>query len=269
MRIFALLQSWPGRYLVAIAVAGGATVLTALLPDEIERRNSTLFFGAVMVSAWWGGFGAGLVTTFLSAAAIAYLFMPLLHTFGLASDDQIRLCLFIAVAGLISYLNGARQRAEEHHAELLIREKIGRARSEALEWRYGALADAAAIVARARDAAVAIERITHLAVPRFARASGVHTRDARGALVPFAAARAQGEAPGEDEIAAAAHVADTGHADVSASLIAVPLASGGRVLGAMTFVAAAEHPFRDEDLAFAQDLGHHAALILARGVTVA
>ncbi|MBM3219124.1 MAG: DUF4118 domain-containing protein [Candidatus Rokubacteria bacterium] len=116
MKLWALLQSWPGRYLVSVAVVGGATVLTALLPDEIERRNATLFFGAVMVSAWWGGFGCGLVSTFLSAVAIAYLFMPLLHTFGLASDDQIRLCLFLAVAGLISYLNGARQRAEEHHA---------------------------------------------------------------------------------------------------------------------------------------------------------
>lgn len=269
MRIFALLQSWPGRYLLAIAVAGGAAVLTALLPDEIERRNATLFFGAVMVSAWWGGFGAGLVTTFLSAVCIAYFFMPPLHTFGLASDDQIRLSLFLAVAGLISYLNGARQRAEEHHAELLIREKIGRARSEALEWRYGALAEAAAIVTRARDVPSAVDRIMHLAVPRFARASAVLVRDGRGALVPLTAARAEGDGQAGDEAQAATNVATSGHPDITPPLIVVPLASGGRVLGVMSFVAAPERPYRDEDLAFAQDLGHHVALLLGRGVTVA
>ena len=269
MRVFALLQSWLGRYVVAVAVVGGAAVLTALLPEEIERRNATLFFGAVMVSAWWGGFGAGLVSTFLSAAAIAYLFMPMLHTFGYAQDDQIRLSLFIAVAALISYLNGARQRAEARHAELLLREKIGRARSESLEWRYGALADAAGVVARARDAASAVQRITHLAVPRFARVSAVYVCGADRALSSFAATRPQDEFPDEDETAAAAHVAETGHADVRPRLIAVPLTSGARMLGVMTFAAGPERTYRDEDLAFAQDLGHHATLILARGVTVA
>jgi K+-sensing histidine kinase KdpD len=269
VRIWALLHSWPGRYLVAVAVVGGATVLTALLPDEIERRNGTLFFGAVMVSAWWGGFGAGLVSTFLSAASIAYLFMPMLHTFGYAQDDQIRLSLFVTVAALISYLNGARQRAEERHAELLLREKIGRARSESLEWRYGALAEAAVVVARARDAAPAVQRLAQLAVPRFARASAVYVRGAAGVLVPLAAVRPEGETPGEHETAAAAHAAASGHADTTPRLIAVPLTSAGGVVGVMAFVAGAERSYRDEDLAFAQDLGHHAALILGRGVTVA
>ena len=269
MRLFALLHSWLGRYLVAVAVVGGATVLTALLPEEIERRNATLFFGAVMVSAWWGGFGAGLVSTFLSAAAIAYLFMPMLHTFGHAQDDQIRLSLFIAVAALISYLNGARQRAEARHAELLLREKIGRARSESLEWRYGALADAAGVVARARDVPSAIQRITHLAVPRFARVSAVYVCGGARALAPLAATRPQDEHPGEEETTAAVHVAETGHAEVGPQLIAVPLTSAARVLGVMTFVAGPDRAYRDEDLAFAQDLAHHAALVLGRGVTVA
>jgi hypothetical protein len=49
----------------------------------------------------------------------------------------------------------------------------------------------------------------------------------------------------------------------------VPLTSAGGVVGVMAFVAGAERSYRDEDLAFAQDLGHHAALILGRGVTVA
>ncbi|MBM3219123.1 MAG: GAF domain-containing protein [Candidatus Rokubacteria bacterium] len=94
----------------------------------------------------------------------------------------------------------------------MLREKIGRARSEALEWRYGALADAAGAVARARDVAAAAQHSTHLAVP---------------------------------------------------------LTAQGRTLGVMTFVTDADHPYRDEDLVFAQDPGRHVAVLLARGVTVA
>ena len=263
MTLFALLQSWPGRYFITIALVAGAVVLTTMLPEEEERRNATLFFGAVMVSAWWGGLGPGLVATFLSASSIAFFFTPSLRTWGFASDDQIRLSLFVAVAALISALNGARQRAEAHHADLLIREKIGRARSESVEWRYTVLADAAGVVARARDVATAVRRITNLAVPRFASASAVHVRDERGTLAPLAATRPSGAEQGEDERAAATRVVESGSADMTPGLIVVPLTAGDRTLGAMAFVAAAERTFRDEDLVFAQHLAHHAALVLA------
>ena len=94
-------------------------------------------------------------------------------------------------------------------------------------------------------------------------------RTERGALTPLASTRPPGEGPDADETAAAAHVAQSGHPDVTPGRIVVPLVAGARTVGVMTFVAAAERAYRDEDLAFAQDLGHHAALVLARGVTVA
>jgi K+-sensing histidine kinase KdpD len=268
MTLFALLQTWPARYVLTLGLVGGAIVLTTFLPEEDERRNATLFFGAVMVSAWWGGLGPGLVATFLSAASIAAFFTPSLRTFGVAFDDQIRLSLFVAVAGLISYLNGARQRAEAHHAELLIREKIERARSEAVEWRYAALADAAGVVARARDVHAGIRRITHLAVPRFAAAAAVHAYE-DGTIMPLVASRPKDALPSEDEMTAAAHVAENGQATMTPHLIVVPLTSAGQTLGVMVFVARGEQAYRDEDLVFARDLAHHASLVLARGVTVA
>jgi K+-sensing histidine kinase KdpD len=264
VKLLALLHTVPARYFAAIVLVAGGVVLTALLPDEIQRRNSTLFFGAVMVSAWWGGFGPGLVATVLSALSITWFFTPSVRAFELSHDDRIRVSLFLAMAALISYLNGARQRAEERHAELLLREKIGRARSESMEWRYAALADAAGIVARVRDPESALGRITHLAVPRFASASAVLARNDAGMLTTRAATRPAGTAPDGDEMAAASLVLEKGHAEVTARLIVVPLATGGRVLGVMSFVAGAERTYREEDLAFAQDLGHHAALLLAR-----
>ena len=269
MSLFALLQAWPARYVLTLGLVAGAIVLTSFLPEEEERRNATLFFGAVMVSAWWGGLGPGLVATFVSAASIAFFFTPSLRTFGFASDDHIRISLFLAIAGLISYLNGARQRAEAHHAELLVREKLGRARSEAVEWRYAALADAAGIVARARDVQAGVKRITHLAVPRFATCAAVHVPEDDGTIMPLVATRPKDVLPSEDEMTAAAQVAESGRALMTPHLIVVPLANGGQTFGVMAFVSALDRTYRDEDLVFARDLAHHASLVLSRGVTVA
>lgn len=269
MTLYALLQTWVARYFLTIALVAGAVVLTSFLPEDEERRNATLFFGAVMVSAWWGGLGPGLLATFLSGASIAVFFTPSLRTFGLAPDDQIRLSLFVAVAGLISYLNGARQRVEAHHAALLIQEKIGRARSEAVEWRYAALADAAGVVARARDVHTGVKRITHLAVPRFASASAVYVQDESGTLMLLVATRPKDVLPSEDELTAATNVATSGQAEMTPQLIVVPVTNNGHALGVMAFVAnGGERAYRDEDLVFARDLAHHAALVLTRGVTV-
>ncbi|HYE91599.1 MAG TPA: DUF4118 domain-containing protein [Terriglobales bacterium] len=261
MRLRTVLHSTPARYVVSIALVAGATVLTDALPAEVERRNGTLFFGAVMVSAWWGGLGPGLVSTCLSAASIAAFFTPPLHTFGVAPNDQIRLSLFVAIAALISYLNGARQRLEEHHASLLLREKLGRARSESMEWRYVALADAAAIVARARDPEAALGRLAHLAVPRFAKAAAVHAHAPRAGVLTTA-----GDVAAIDDavVDAAVRAVAAGHAQAAPHAVAVPLVAGGRTLGAMSFVAPAEREYREDDLVFAQDLAQHAALVLAR-----
>ena len=263
MRLLHLATTAPVRYFVTVVFVAGATALTLLLPDEIERRNSTLFFGAVMLSAWWGGLGAGLVATALSAVAIGYFLMPSFHTFGLANDDWIRLSLFVAVAGLISYLNGARQQAEAHHAELLLQEKIGRARSEHSEWRTKVLADAAAVVARARDVESALGRLAHLVVPRFAGTCTVYVRSADGTLAGVTTAGA-GAAHPPDVMTAVTRAVESGHATTIARTIAVPLVVGDATLGAVVFVAFGEQGYRDDDLVFAQGLAHHAALVLSR-----
>ncbi|MBM4439262.1 MAG: DUF4118 domain-containing protein [Candidatus Rokubacteria bacterium] len=260
MTLRTLLHSTPARYAVSIVLVAGATVLTDALPAEVERRNSTLFFGAVMVSAWWGGLGPGLVSTALAAGTIAYSFTPPIRGLALAVDDQIRVSLFVAIAGLISHLNGARERAEARHAELLRREKVGRARSEPVEWRYTALADAAALVARSRDHEAALGRLARLAVPRFAVAVAVHESAAAGAR----GAAGDVDAFEETVVDAVSRAMETGHTQSSARTIVVPLVAGGRTVGATSFLAAADGPFRDDDLPFAQDLAQHAAVLLAR-----
>ena len=263
MTILALARTPGAQYLVAVVLVLVAVLLTDALPDDVERRNSTLFLGAVMLSGWRGGCGPGVFATGLSALAIAWFFMPPFHNFsGIARSDIARLAIFVVIGVLISYVNYARQRAESRHAALLLSEKLGRARSESMDWRYKGLADALGIVARAREPESALGRIVHLATPRFAAAAAVHVRAADGTVTTrVTTAAIDGSDP--EEIFAAARAIESGHAVVAGRLIAVPLVAGGRTLGAISFVAGAARTYREEDLGFAQDLAHAAALVLA------
>ncbi|HEV3350471.1 MAG TPA: DUF4118 domain-containing protein, partial [Methylomirabilota bacterium] len=71
---------------LAVAVAFACTVLTLPLS---ERSQLFLFLAAVVLSAWYGGSGPGLVATGLAAAAqLAFVEPP----YG---DDVVRTLLFL------------------------------------------------------------------------------------------------------------------------------------------------------------------------------
>jgi signal transduction histidine kinase len=99
------------HYAVAVLAVALAVPLTYSL-KPLELTPSTLFFAAVMVSAWYGGLLPGLLATALSALALDYFFMPEAYTLGVEIADAVRLTMFVLVAVLISYLNGARKRLE-------------------------------------------------------------------------------------------------------------------------------------------------------------
>ena len=105
--------------------------------------------------------------------------------------------------------------------------------------------------------------------PRFASASAVYLQDESGRLTPLVATRPKDAPPSEDEMTAATNVATSGQAEMTPELIVVPLTNNGHALGVMAFVSSGgDRSYRDEDLVFARDLAHHAALVLVRGVTV-
>ena len=54
------------RYGVAVLSTGLALLLTLLLAPWLDLPVSPLFFAAVAVSAWYGGFGPGLCAALLS-----------------------------------------------------------------------------------------------------------------------------------------------------------------------------------------------------------
>src|SRR5262245_48945526 len=100
-------------WLARAGVATGTTALAlglTLATPPLERAPSALFFAAVMVSAWYGGLGPGLLATGLSAVALDYFFLPPVYELGTGLADSVRLGVFLLIAVLISSLNAARKR---------------------------------------------------------------------------------------------------------------------------------------------------------------
>jgi PAS domain S-box-containing protein len=72
-----------------------------------EISPFVVFYAAVAFSAWYGGFGPGLLAVAISAvAADYYLLAPRFHFIQHDSAAFGRLLLFVAVGSLIAWLNG-------------------------------------------------------------------------------------------------------------------------------------------------------------------
>jgi C4-dicarboxylate-specific signal transduction histidine kinase len=110
------------RYAIAVASVTLALSLASLLSRRADPSHFTLFFAAVMMSAWYGGLGAGLLATILSALSLDYFFISRNYSLVLNWSAFLRLGVFVFVASLTSSLTAARRRAEEAlrkaHAEL-------------------------------------------------------------------------------------------------------------------------------------------------------
>jgi PAS domain S-box-containing protein len=107
------------RYGVAVLVAGVAVGIKLLLDPVIPREVPfLLLFGAVMVSAWYGGLGPGLLTMVLAGLATNYLF---LRPHDPLASGAIPLLVFFVEGTLVCLLTEAlrtaRRRAEASKGE--------------------------------------------------------------------------------------------------------------------------------------------------------
>ena len=83
------------RYGLAVSSVAVALLLVLLPPTDL--LFSPVFFLAIMVSAWFGGIGPGLLAALLSTSAIDYFFLPpfyslrfdLAHVLGLSISRTI------------------------------------------------------------------------------------------------------------------------------------------------------------------------------------
>src|SRR5215210_1538251 len=107
----------PVRYGVAALVVGVA-VLVKLLLDPLTAQDTPflLILGAIMLSAWYGGLGPGLLATGLSALATDYFFLDPKVSFTTFGPELLDLAAFVLEGALVcvltASLRSARDRAQ-------------------------------------------------------------------------------------------------------------------------------------------------------------
>ncbi|HEV2484706.1 MAG TPA: ATP-binding protein [Terracidiphilus sp.] len=111
------LSRWAMEYgLKPCAIAGCFVVVALLWTFPLQHLIAYpfvfLFFGAVMGSAWFGGFIAGFVAVLMSSLLIDYFFVPPLFSISVAKDSQSFFAAFIVCAIAITVVSSARKRAE-------------------------------------------------------------------------------------------------------------------------------------------------------------
>src|SRR2546426_2748623 len=65
-------STWILPYGVAIGASGLALVASSLLEPVLDPSNLPLLLGAIMLSAWYGGLGPGVLATALGALGGVY-----------------------------------------------------------------------------------------------------------------------------------------------------------------------------------------------------
>ena len=91
------------RYAVAVVLPCLALGLAKLIPARADPSHFSLFFIAVMLGSWYGGLGAGLTSTVLSALVLEYFFISK-HFIPLDWHALLRVGVFTAIAAsLVGY----------------------------------------------------------------------------------------------------------------------------------------------------------------------
>ncbi|MGH7232634.1 MAG: DUF4118 domain-containing protein, partial [Nitrospiraceae bacterium] len=113
MRAPLTLQTQSQRYGFALGVTAFVFLLTLIMNIVTERNSFQLAVAAVVVCAWYGGLGPGLLSAGLSAIGIAYYILAPLSSLRVENvADILQLGVFLLVAVLMSGLSEARRQAE-------------------------------------------------------------------------------------------------------------------------------------------------------------
>src|ERR1044072_4222530 len=99
------------RYCLAVVSVAVALLITKSL--EQYTAHTPLFYAAIVVSAWFGGMGPGLLAVALAAISIDYFLVPPLYTLGLGPKPISFLGVFGILAVLTSWMSSKRRQAEE------------------------------------------------------------------------------------------------------------------------------------------------------------
>jgi C4-dicarboxylate-specific signal transduction histidine kinase len=100
-------------YGIAVLSVSAALIISRLPAVHLQDAPVSLFLCAVLLSAWFGGIGPGLLATALSALAFNYYFLPPIHSLGPKPDEIPRLVIFTVSALFVGSLSAAERSAIE------------------------------------------------------------------------------------------------------------------------------------------------------------
>jgi len=103
------------RYGTAALLATGALLASLGIQHlfDFPYPFLFLFFGAVMVSAWIGGMGAGLFAVLLSTLSVDYFFVPPFYSWQISTTAETYFVAFVLSALVASWISSAKKRSEE------------------------------------------------------------------------------------------------------------------------------------------------------------
>jgi PAS domain S-box-containing protein len=97
----------------ARSIGSVAIGLLLAVSAESVMDPTTVFLGAVILAAWFGGLGPGLLAAVLALAAVEYYFIPPFHSFAPRIQQAPHLMAFAALAVLSAWGSAARKKAED------------------------------------------------------------------------------------------------------------------------------------------------------------
>ena len=98
------------RYGLSVLFVAMSTSVTLLLQSSV--LVTPLFFPAILLSAWFGGVGPGLLAALLATLALDYFFLAPTYSLDFDPADLPHLLVFFVSAVLVSSWSAARKRAE-------------------------------------------------------------------------------------------------------------------------------------------------------------
>ncbi len=134
------------------------------------------FFPAVMIAAWFGGLGPGIVATLLAAATAAYFSLRPQSFITLSRADTITIPAFVAIGIVISWLFESARRSEAAYREAAL---IAGQRARELEAIFEAMPDGVYVgtaerITRVNAAGLRVLGVRSIAVKKMFRVVNDH-----------------------------------------------------------------------------------------------
>jgi K+-sensing histidine kinase KdpD len=100
-------------YGIAVLSVAAALIISHRPGFHLEAAPVSLFLCAVVIAAWFGGIGPGLLAVTLSSLAFYYYFLPPIYSLAAKPHEIPRLVIFVVSVLFVGALSAAQRSATE------------------------------------------------------------------------------------------------------------------------------------------------------------